>query len=1016
MMSQIQTYNFQVTTRDIEGLTDARGDSVKSMLESDYAVSVSKVRVILGYQVKSDISKKEATKAIYDLFADPVIEYGALETSFLDNKELFPVSPQIAITVGFKPGVTDNAGQAGLDGLQTIFPNISKFSQIATTMTYLFWGVSDKISPKWLSSKLHNQMIERSSISDKKACANSFWPTLDFPERPQLTQKPSATVNLEVSDEELIQISETGLLALNLEEMKAIQSNYRNPKVRAARLELGLPEKAPTDAELECLAQTWSEHCSHKIFAANIHHVDQETGEDTFIDSLFKTHIVKPTLDIQAEVNWLLSIFHDNSGVIAWNDDWSLCIKAETHNSPSALDPFGGAMTGIVGVNRDILGTGLGARPIANTDVFCFGPPDYSGHIPEGLFHPSRVFRGVHAGVRAGGNESGIPTVNGSIVFDDRYLGKPLVYCGTVGMMPRLLPDGRESHNKTPQPGNIIYMVGGRVGSDGIHGATFSSLELTEDSPSSAVQIGDPITQKKMIDMVLEARDLGLIQVITDNGAGGLSSSVGELAELTGGADLDLATVPLKQPGLSKWEILVSESQERMTIGINPEDCEAFEKLANLHEVEATAVGTFTDSGAFVVRFGDETVAHLPISFLHEGCPQLQLESEWKAPQHDPILFPTDNYLEMGDVLSRLMARPNVASKEWWVRSYDHEVIAQSVIKPFCGVNHDAPGDAAVIAPIQGNTQGAVISNGIVPRYSDIDAYAMAAASIDEALRNAVCVGVDLDLIAGLDNFCWPDPVESVKTPDGRYKLAQLVRANRALDEVCRAYNLPCISGKDSMKNDAILDGEKISVPPTLLFSLIGNHTDVRKAVSSDFKDVGDMIYLVGETHQELGASELAFMFRDETNGVSGIGGQVPQIDTARNLSLYRSLTASMSKGLVASAHDCSDAGLAAALAECCFGCDSGASLDISKLFSSNPNLDIWGALFGESLGRILVSVKPNNSQAFEESLKGHECNLLGTVNSGDLIIFNNADETVLSASMSKLRDSWKGTLNGGGN
>ena len=1016
MMSQMQTYNFQVTTRDIEGLTDARGDSVKSMLESDYAVSVNKVRVILGYQVKSDISKKEATKAVYDLFADPVIEYGALETSFLDNKELFPVSPQIAITVGFKPGVTDNAGQAGLDGLQTIFPNISEVSQIATTMTYLFWGVSDEISPKWLSSKLHNQMIERSNISDKKACANSFWPTLDFPERPQLTQKPSATVNLEVSDEELIQISETGLLALNLEEMKAIQSNYRNPKVRAARLELGLPEKAPTDAELECLAQTWSEHCSHKIFAANIHHVDQETGEDTFIDSLFKTHIVKPTLDIQAEVNWLLSIFHDNSGVIAWNDDWSLCIKAETHNSPSALDPFGGAMTGIVGVNRDILGTGLGARPIANTDVFCFGPPDYSGHIPEGLFHPSRVFRGVHAGVRAGGNESGIPTVNGSIVFDDRYLGKPLVYCGTVGMMPRLLPDGRESHDKTPQPGNIIYMVGGRVGSDGIHGATFSSLELTEDSPSSAVQIGDPITQKKMIDMVLEARDLGLIQVITDNGAGGLSSSVGELAELTGGADLDLEAVPLKQPGLSKWEILVSESQERMTIGINPEDCEAFEKLANLHEVEATAVGTFTDSGAFVVRFGDEPVAHIPISFLHEGCPQLQLESEWKAPQHDPILFPTDNYLEMGDILSRLMARPNVASKEWWVRSYDHEVIAQSVIKPFCGVNHDAPGDAAVIAPIQGNTQGAVISNGIVPRYSDIDAYAMAAASIDEALRNAVCVGVDLDLIAGLDNFCWPDPVESVKTPDGRYKLAQLVRANRALDEVCRAYNLPCISGKDSMKNDAILDGEKISVPPTLLFSLIGNHTDVRKAVSSDFKDVGDMIYLVGETHQELGASELAFMFRDETNGVSGIGGQVPQIDTARNLSLYRSLTASMSKGLVASAHDCSDAGLAAALAECCFGCDSGASLDISKLFSSNPNLDIWGALFGESLGRILVSVKPNNSQAFEESLKGHECNLLGTVNSGDLIIFNNADETVLSASMSKLRDSWKGTLNGGGN
>ncbi len=1016
MGSQMEIYNFEVTTRDIEGLTDARGDSVKSMLESDYGVQVNNVRVILGYQVKSDMSLEQATRSIYDLFADPIIEVGNLENSLLDNKNLFSEAPQIAIKVGFKPGVTDNAGQAGLDGLRTIFPEISSASQVATAMTYLFWGVPGDISPNWLSSKLHNQMIERSSISDSKDCQKSVWPSLDFPERPKLTQKPSATVNLEVSDEELIQISEKGLLALNLEEMKAIQENYRDPKVRAARVELGLPEKAPTDAELECLAQTWSEHCCHKIFASKIHHVDFETGEDTYIDSLFKTHIMKPTLDIQSEVNWLLSIFHDNSGVIAWNDDWSLCIKAETHNSPSALDPFGGAMTGIVGVNRDILGTGLGARPIANTDVFCFGPPDYSGHIPEGLFHPSRVFRGVHAGVRAGGNESGIPTVNGSIVFDERYLGKPLVYCGTVGIMPRLLPDGRESHEKTPQPGNIIYMVGGRVGSDGIHGATFSSLELTEDSPSSAVQIGDPITQKKMIDMVLEARDLGLIQVITDNGAGGLSSSVGELAELTGGADLDLAAVPLKQPGLSKWEILVSESQERMTIGVNPEDCEKFEKLAQLHEVEATAVGTFTDSGAFVVRFGDETVAHLPISFLHDGCPQLQLESEWQTPEHDPILFPTTDHIEMGEVLSRLMARPNVASKEWWVRSYDHEVIAQSVIKPFCGVNHDAPGDAAVIAPIQGGTQGAVISNGIVPRYSDIDAYAMAAASIDEALRNAVCVGVDLDLIAGLDNFCWPDPVESAKTPDGRYKLAQLVRANRALDEVCRAYNLPCISGKDSMKNDATLDGKKISVPPTLLFSLIGNHSDVRKAVSSDFKKIGDKIYLVGETHQELGASELAFMLRDESDGVSGIGGQVPQIDTGRNLSLYRSLTDSMSKGLVSSAHDCSDAGLAAAVAECCFGCDSGANLDLSTLFSPTNDLDSWGALFGESLGRILVSVSPENAQRFEESMNGHECNLLGIVNSNDNIIFTNGDEKILSASMSKLRNSWKGTLYGGRN
>ncbi len=1012
MGAETPVFSFEVTTRELEGLPDARGDSIKSMLASNYNLNVESVRVILGYQVRARLSSEEVERTVYDLFADPVMEQGSANSRLLDDSEIFPKAPQIVIQTGFKPGVTDNAGQAGLDGLLTLFPHLASKAAVATTRTYAFWGISEDVSADWLASKLHNPMIERASIASRDDCKNSAWPSLDFPNRPALDQEAPAIIDLEVSDDELIQISETGLLALNLNEMKAIQSHYREPSVQEARENLGLPPNAPTDAELECLAQTWSEHCSHKIFAAKIHHKDTETGESSTIDSLFKTHIMEPTLDIQKEVDWLLSIFHDNSGVIAWNDDWSLCIKAETHNSPSALDPYGGAMTGIVGVNRDILGTGLGARPIANTDVFCFGPPDYSGNIPEGLFHPSRVFRGVHAGVRAGGNESGIPTVNGAIVFDERYLGKPLVYCGTVGLMPRLLPDGRESHDKTPTPGDVVYMVGGRVGSDGIHGATFSSLELTEESPSSAVQIGDPITQKKMLDMIIEARDEGLIQVITDNGAGGLSSSVGEMAELTGGADLDLAVVPLKQAGLSPWEILVSESQERMTVGVSPKDCAAFEALADLHEVEATAVGTFTDSGAFVVRMGDDVVAHLPISFLHDGCPQLILDSEWAPPVHAEPILP--DLSQMEDVLLRLMARPNIASKEWWVRSYDHEVIAQSVIKPFCGVNHDAPGDAAVIAPIQGQTQGAVISNGIVPRYSDIDAYAMTAASIDEALRNAVCVGVDLDLIAGLDNFCWPDPVESSKTPDGRYKLAQLVRANRALDDVCRAYNLPCISGKDSMKNDATLHGEKISIPPTILFSLIGNHSDVRRAVSSDFKSVGDRIYLCGESHHELGASELSFMLKDESNGTSGIGGRVPEIDTTRNLAMYRALTGAMSNGLVASAHDCSDGGLAVSLVECCIGSDSGAEVDIGSIMSDCNQIDAWGALFGESLGRILVSVKPEDCKAFESSMAGHACYALGTVIDGDNISVNNDSEEIFSSSMSKLRSAWKGALDGG--
>ncbi len=1012
-MQTSQPKRVEVTPKSLAGLKDTRGESIRRQLASDHGLEISEVRSITGYLVKGNFNETHHEKMVSDLFCDPIIEHGVVNQYILNDSSIFPQKPDVAIQIGFKPGVTDNAAQAGLDGLKTLFPSEAKDAEVSTTMTYIFYGISDDVDCQWLANQLHNPMIERAVISDQISCVNSQWPTLDFPDPPVNVFGTPSTIDLEVDDKILIEISEKGLLALNLEEMQTIQAHYRDPVVRVTREKKGLPPSAPTDVELECLAQTWSEHCKHKIFSANIHHIDTETGEDSHIDSLFKTHIMKPTFDIAEKVDWLLSLFHDNSGVIEWNPEWSLCIKAETHNSPSALDPFGGAMTGIVGVNRDILGTGLGARPIANTDVFCFGPPNYEGEIPEGLFHPSRVFRGVHAGVRSGGNESGIPTVNGAIVFEERYLGKPLVYCGTVGIMPRRLADGRESHDKTPSPGDVIYMVGGRVGSDGIHGATFSSLELTEESPSSAVQIGDPITQKKMVDMLLKARDDGLLQVTTDNGAGGLSSSIGEMAELTGGAKVDLSSIPLKQAGLSSWEILVSESQERMTVGVRPKDCEEFEKLASLHEVEATAVGTFTDSGDFHILHGEHSVALLPIEFLHDGVPQLQLESEWTPPINEEPSYPEVNASSMGGVLSRLLARPNIASKEWWVRSYDHEVIAQTVIKPFCGVNHDAPGDAAVIAPIHGETQGAVISCGIIPRYSDIDTYAMVAGCIDEAVRNAVCVGVDLDRMAGLDNFCWPDSVESEKTPDGRYKLAQLVRANRALDDVCRAYQLPCISGKDSMKNDVIMNGKKISVPPTLLFTLLGNHEDVRKAVSSDFKNSGDIIYLLGQTHQELGASELVTMFRDECGG--GIGGRVPAIDTTRNLALYRDLTAAMRQELVVSAHDCSDGGFAVALAEACFGADAGCTVDISEIFNDNNELDKWGALFGESLGRILVSVKAEHSAEFEAAMVSNACFRLGEVGIGDEINISVSSETILQASMSALKQSWQATLDGGG-
>ena len=490
----------EATPKSGEGLRDVRGDVVRRRLKADHNFNFSEVRSIVGFLISSDIDATSISERANDLFADPIIEYSTTNQTFLQSKEIFQTTPEIVISVGFKPGVTDNPGKAALDGFRTIFPDASPDSDISTYITYAFYGVNDQATPEFIASKLYNNLIERAVISDNEMCNSGNWPMIEYPEKPPQEFKQPANINLEISDEELIEISETGLLALNLEEMKTIQFHYRDEAIRTSRKAVGIVENQPTDVELECLAQTWSEHCKHKIFASKIHHKDLETGEESVVDSIFKTHIMKPTHDMQKEVDWLLSVFHDNSGVIAWDDEWSVCMKAETHNSPSALDPYGGAMTGIVGVNRDILGTGLGARPIANTDVFCFGPPDWQGDIPDNLFHPSRVLRGVHSGVRVGGNESGIPTINGAIVFDERYLGKPLVYCGTVGLMPRKLPDGRESHIKTPSSGDVVYMVGGRVGYDGIHGATFSSLELTEESPSSAVQIGDPITQKKMLE------------------------------------------------------------------------------------------------------------------------------------------------------------------------------------------------------------------------------------------------------------------------------------------------------------------------------------------------------------------------------------------------------------------------------------------------------------------------------------------------------------------------------------
>ena len=998
----------EVTPRLEEFATDVRGNLVRQRLKADHGWDVLQVRSIVGFLVRSPADEATIGALVDDLFADPIIEVGLAGGTLLDDPALFPDAPDLVVAIGPKPGVTDNAGAAALDGLRTLLPEARiEGAGVSTYQTYAFWGLPADADGAAVAATLHNPLIERAVVVEAADCRAGAWPALNFPERPPIARQPPAAVDLEVDDATLISISEQGLLALNLEEMQTIRDHYRDPDVQAARAAVGLPPTAPTDVELECLAQTWSEHCKHKIFAAHIDHHDEETGERSEIDSLFKTHIMRPTLEMQEERPWLLSVFHDNSGVIEWADGWSVCMKAETHNSPSALDPYGGAMTGIVGVNRDILGTGLGARPIANTDVFCFGPPNWEGDLPSNLFHPSRVFRGVHAGVRVGGNESGIPTVNGAIVFDDRYIGKPLVYCGTVGLMPTHLPDGRPSHIKTAAPGDLVYMVGGRVGADGIHGATFSSLELTEDSPSSAVQIGDPITQKKMLDMLLEARDAGLISSITDNGAGGLSSSIGEMAEQTGGVDIDLGAVPLKQVGLSSWEILVSESQERMTVAVRPSDAAAFEAMAAVHEVEATVVARFTDDGRFHVRHGEDTVALLPLAFLHDGVPQLRLESVWSPPAHATFVPPAR--VDHSALLLRLLARPNIASKEDWVRQYDHEVIAQTAVKPFVGVKRDGPGDAAVLAPVHGSSRGLVVSNGIVPRYADLDAGAMVVAAVDEAVRNAVCAGIDVNRMAGLDNFCWPDPIVSEKTPDGRFKLAQLVRANRELERMCRAYGVPCVSGKDSMKNDYGSGADKISIPPTMLFSLFGDHPDVRMTATSDLKREGERLYLFGRTRQELGASEVACMMA-ESGEAAGIGGAVPSVDDpVAQREAYAALSSLIQRGLIRTAHDCSDGGLGVALAEMCIGGRRGAMIDLDGL--GLDGADTFAQLWGESHGRIVIGVEARHEAEVCDALEQHGLTLIGLVVGNGRLVVEDGFDLLIDVAVDAMVDAWKGPL-----
>ena len=909
--------------------------SAEAILHGATALGIKGLRgctVTRLYFIENDLSPAEIDRLCSMLLVDPVTEQATWHSIHADSSTNAAVREQSGhlVEVTYRPGVTDIPARELARGMDEI--GIVGGEVVTGTRYELEGELHDSEVRRLARQLLSNDTVQHFSLT----------PTL-----PHFGAAAEASGQVErvelggLTDDQLVSVSKQRLLSLDANEMRAIQEFYA---------QVG---RAPTDVELETLAQTWSEHCVHKTFRAQIDFTWQDSAGGTIsqevVDGLLRTYIRAATDAISPD--WLHSAFVDDAGIIAFDDKHDLAFKVETHNHPSALEPFGGANTGIGGVVRDILG--VSARPIAATNVLCFGPQDFPhSQLPPGLLHPQRIAAGVVAGIGDYGNKLGLPTVNGAVFYDIGYLGNPLVFCGCAG----LLPVG--SHPTEPHVGDRVVVLGGRTGRDGLHGATFSSAELTHDTSEttgSAVQIGDPITEKGLIELIEAARDAGLYTAITDCGAGGLSSSVGEMGEHLG-VDVELTNVTLKYPGLVPWEIWLSEAQERLVIAVPAANMPKLLELAKLWDVEVSDLGSFTGKGDLCVRYAGNIVAELPMEFLHDGLPRRHMQALWREPASTatgPTITAT-----AGDLLLQMLAHPNIASKEAIVRRYDHEVRGGTLVRPFGGPHMDGPNDAAVLKPLGtwDHDKAFSLSVGINPQLGRNDPYAMAVSAIDEAIRNAVAVGADPDQIAILDNFCWGNPT----LPD---RLGALVRTCQGCYDGALAYRTPFISGKDSLYNE--YNGTPI--PGTLLISAIGIVPDMNRAVTAPLKRAGNLLYLVGTTHDEFGGS-LLHALHDSTSGRAPV---LP--DNA--LATYRALHQAIRAGLVCACHDLSEGGLALALAEMALGGRLGVESDIPS-----QGLAPLTVLYAESNGRLVIEVEPDDALALETALAAVPYTRLGVV------------------------------------
>ncbi len=962
---------WEIEVRPADGQVDREGQKLLNEAKSLGCETISSVAKRTVFLLEGDFDESAATSIAGDLLVDPVTESATLSK--------LPATTVTAdwkvVTVMFRPGMTDNVGETVK---KELLDRGWKIQAVATAHRYLINpNVSEAELTRFTQKVLANEKIERVIPGPLNISTIAVGKPYKF----ELEEIEIGGLN----EEQRMALSKSKQLSLSRAEMKTIQQYYSD---------MG---HDPTDIELETIAQTWSEHCSHKTLAGRIKYQDDK--QTVQYDNMLKETIFKATMQIRHSLgdnDWCVSVFKDNAGIVTFNDEYDVCIKVETHNRPSALEPYGGANTGLGGVIRDTIGTGLGGKPVCSTDVFCFAPFDI-GHqdLPKGVLHPRRVAHGVVAGVRDYGNRMGIPTVNGAVYFDKRYIGNPLVYCGNVALIPK----GKD--DKKVQPDSLIVAMGGRTGLDGIHGATFSSDILTDKSETvsaGAVQIGNAITEKMVMDVILQARDRGLFTAITDCGAGGFSSAIGEMASETG-AEVWLDRAPLKYSGLSYTEIWISEAQERMVLSVPQKNWDALRQLCEAEGVEATILGKFTDTHRLVLKYGDEQVADLEMELLHDGRPPVIRDAIWKCPDVVIPEYPDTKDIDCNDVLAKMLAHPNVASKEWIIRQYDHEVLAGSVVKPLVGVKNDGPSDASVVQPDLKSERGIVIGCGMNPSYGDLDPYWMAASAIDEAVRNCVAVGANPAKIAILDNFCWGN-TNRAET------LGALVRTAQACHDISIAYMTPFVSGKDSLHNEfSYHDGSEtttVSIPHSLLITALGQIEKVTNAVTMDAKSAGSLVYLVGATKPELGGSLLHEVL-DLT------GGQVPQVDHHSAPSLFQKMNQTITAGHVASCHDLSAGGLAVAAAEMAFAGGFGMKLNLTPLAGKTSCKTDLEVLFSESNTRFLVEVPAASRDAFEFDFSGQLCYCLGEiVDEPTLSISGLTGREVIRTDIAKLKEAWK--------